>query len=147
MSRTPLGLAWGVACLGAGLRWGTLGMADVAVATRLNGPTVTSGPLLVRVGMIAALAGALAGEGALDSFATRTWGERAAAAAALVALIPLFVVRGPGDPHGLLPLAWGLAAVAGTTAVLRLRPVVALVPAWGPVALAGAGVALAGLVR
>lgn len=147
MARTRLGAAWGVACLGAGLRWGTLGLGDVAVATRLNGPTVASGPLLVRIGMCAALAGAIAGEVRADGFASRTWGERAAAAAALAALVPLFVVRGPGDPHGLLPLLWAIAAVVGTVAVLLLKPFVALVPPWAPVAVAGAGVVLAGVVR
>jgi hypothetical protein len=136
-------VAWGVACLGVGVRWGTLSLGDVAVATRLNGPTLTSGTLLVRIGMMAALAGALAGEMRSGGFSSRTWGERAAAAAAILALIPLFIVRGPGDPQSMAPVLWGVSAAVGTALVVFLRPVSTRLPSWGPVVLAAAGVTVA----
>jgi hypothetical protein len=142
MARAPLGIAWGIACLGAGLRWGTLSVGDIAVATRLGGPTILAGPLLVRAGMIAALAAALAGEMQGDGFTTRTWGERAAAAGAIVVVVPLFVARGPGDPTTSLPLIWALVSVALTSVVVVLRPIARRVPGWLPPAVASAGVTL-----
>ncbi|MCI0346537.1 MAG: hypothetical protein L0221_14000 [Chloroflexi bacterium] len=143
MARAPLGLAWGVACLGAGLRWGTLSLGDIAVATRLGGPTVVAGPLLVRAGMIAALVGAVAGEADAGGFAARAWGERAAAAAAVVALVPLFVVRGPGDPRTDLVLVWAAAAASITAVVVVLGPLARRVPAWVGPAITATGVILA----
>ena len=145
MARTPLGIAWGVACLGVGLRWGSLSLGDIAVATRLGGPTVVTGPLLVRAGMIVALVGALAGEMHAGGFTTQTWGERAAAAGAVVVLVPLFIVPGPGDPRTGLSLIWVAAAVALTCAVVALRPVALRLPAWVALALAVVGVTLAAL--
>jgi hypothetical protein len=142
MASAPLGIAWGIACLGAGMRWGTLSLGDVAVATRLGGPTVATGPLLVRAGMIAALVAALAGEMHSGGFATATWGERAAAAGAVVVLVPLFVVRGPGDPRT-MALTWLGSAAALTCVVVVLRPLARRMPAWVPSAVAVTGVILA----
>jgi hypothetical protein len=143
MAGTRLGVAWGIASLAAGLRWGALGLGDVAVATRLNGATLASGPLVVRIGMAAAAAGALLGEAQVDGLRSRTWGERAASVAALLAVIALFVVPGPGDPGTLRPVAWGAAGVAAALLVLLLSRAAGGVPFWAPVLLASFGVATA----
>jgi hypothetical protein len=143
MAGAPVGLAWGAACLGAAARWGTLGAGDVAVATRLGGPTVIAGPATVRVGMVVALAGAVMDEARLGGFETRTWGERAAAAAAVVALVALYLVRGPNDPQTTLPVFWGVGAATLTALVLTLHPLAARLPAWTAPTLAFAGVAVA----
>jgi hypothetical protein len=143
MARTPVGIAWGVACVGAGLRWGTLSLGDVAVATRLGGPTIATGPLLVRAGMVAALVGAIAGEMQVGGFTTRTWGERAAGAAAVVVLVPLFVVRGPADPRTSLTLIWIASAAAITCIVLVGRSAADRSPVWVAPAVAVGGIVLA----
>jgi hypothetical protein len=142
MAGTPLDLAWGVACLGAAARWGTIGLGDVAVATRLAGPSVAAGPIVVRSGMLVALVGALVGEARVGAFDVRTWGERGAAVGAMVALVLLFVVRGPGDPRTALPVLWFAFAAAFTVAAMVLRPVVVRLPSWVAPALAGVGVAV-----
>ena len=130
MASAPVGFAWGAACLGAAARWGTLGLGDVAVATRLSGPTVFSGPVLVQAAMIAALAGAVLDEARGQGPASRTWGEHAASAGAIVALAALFLVRGPDDPRTTLPVLWCASAAALTAVILLLRPAVVGVPAW-----------------
>ena len=103
-------------------------------------PRSLAGPLLVRAGMIAALAAALAGEMQGDGFTTRTWGETGAAAGAIVVLVPLFVVRGPGDPTTSLPLIWAAVSVAFTGVVVVLRPIARRLPVWLPSTVASAGV-------
>ena len=143
MAATPVGLAWGAASLGAAARWGTLGLGDVAVATRLGGPTVVTGPVVVRAGMIVALAGAVIDEARLGGLDARTWGERAAAAGAVVALVALYLVRGPNDPQTALPLFWGVGAATLTVFVLVLHPVAVRLPAWIAPSLAMAGVVVA----
>ena len=143
MAGAPVGLAWGVACLGVGLRWGTTSLGDVAVATRLSGPTVIAGPLVVRVGVILALAGALADEARGGGLRSADWSERAASAIAVVALTALFVVHGPADPRSELPALWGGLAAAGTVLVLQLHPAMRRMPALVPLAAVVAGAALA----
>jgi hypothetical protein len=143
MAGAPVGFAWGTACLGAAARWGTLGLGDVAVATRLGGPTITAGPALVRAGLIAALAAAVLDEARGHARTSETWSERAAAAAALVGLAAMFLVRGPGDPRTLLPVFWGAAAVSLSVVVLLLRPLVIRVPAWVAPALTVGGTVVA----
>jgi hypothetical protein len=139
----PLGLPWGVACLGAGLRWGTLGLGDVEVATRLAGPSLVAGPVTVRIGMSLALLAAIVGEGHVDGFTARTWGERAAAAAVVASLAPLFVVRGPTDPGDLNTVWWILTSVGVTAVVLGGRTVVTRIPRWAPSLVAAGGAAAA----
>lgn len=143
MARAPLGIAWGIACLGAGLRWGTLGLGDVAVATRLAGPTIVAGPLLVRAGMIAALVGAVLGEIDVGGLSVRAWGERVASSASVVALVALFLVRGPTDPRTSVALLWAAAAVVLTVVVVGGRSIRIAVPRWLPPAVAAGGVVLA----
>jgi hypothetical protein len=142
----PLGAAWGIACLGAGLRWGTVNLADIAVATRLAGPTVVSGSIMVKAGMATALVGALIGEAQATGFGARTWAERLASAGAIAALVPLFLVRGAADPHRLAIVWWGVLPAVGTASVLLVRPALRPVPAWVPTAVTTAGVALAVVV-
>ncbi|MEX2395206.1 MAG: hypothetical protein WD826_12090, partial [Actinomycetota bacterium] len=77
-----LNVAWGIAVIGAAMRWGTLSLADVAVATHLVGPSMSAGPVLVRAGLITALGAAVVGEWRAARWETRNWGERLAAAAA-----------------------------------------------------------------
>jgi hypothetical protein len=143
MARAPVGFGWGVACLGAAARWGTIGLGDVAVATRLGGPTITAGPVLVRAGMLAALVGAVIDEARGGGLLSRAWGERAAAAGAIVALAALFLVRGPADPRTTLPVLWGASSAALTMLVLVLRPAALRLPAWAAPSVAFAGVIMA----
>lgn len=143
MAGTPVGFSWGLACLGAGFRWGTLTLGDLEVATRLVGPTITSGPLAVRCGMAAALLGALAGEAQVAGFRARTWGERAAGAVAIAVLPPLFVATGPADPAWQEALRWALPAAAGTAAVLLAYPYASRLPGIAPIATTAAGVSVA----
>jgi len=145
-AQATLGLPWGVACLGAGMRWGTLGLGDVEVATRLAGPTLAAGPLSVRIGMSAALLAAIVGESHVDGFAARTWGERAAAAVAVASLAPLFVVQGPTDPGDLNTVWWVLTSAGITALALLGRTVATHIPGWAPsvVAVGGAAAAVMG---
>ena len=142
MAGAPLGLAWGIACMAVGLRWGTTSLGDVAVATRLAGPTVAAGPLVVRVGMIAALVGAVLDEARAGALRGPGWNERAAAGISVAALVALFVVRGPGDPATELPVLWAALAVVGTTLVLQLHRVLRPMPPVVPVAVVAAGTML-----
>lgn len=142
MARAPLDFAWGLACLGAGMRWGTLGLGDVAVATRLGGPTIVTGPFLVRAGMLAALAGAILGEIRVGGLHARTWGERGASAASIIALSALFLVPGPADPRSSVALLWATATVLLTIVIVGGARVLRA-PGWLPSAIAAAGVVLA----
>jgi hypothetical protein len=143
MAGTPVGFAWGLACVGAGFRWGTLAVGDLEVATRLVGSTLTSGTPAVRAGMALALVGALAGEAQIGGLRARAWAERAAAAVAIAALAPLFVAAGPADPAWQEALRWALPAAVGTAAVLLSYPYATRLPALVPVAMTAVGVVVA----
>lgn len=143
MARAPVGVAWGIACLGVGLRWGTTSLGDIAVATRLTAPTIASGPVAVRIGMVAALVGAALDEAQGRGMRTGAWSERTAAAVALTALVPLFFARGPGDPRTALPLVWGGVASALTIGMLQFGGLARRVPRLAAVVLASAGVIVA----
>jgi hypothetical protein len=136
------GLAWAIACIGAGLRWGSLGLGDIEVATRLFGPTVASGGPAVRVGMVVALSAALVDEARSAGLEAEFWVERAAAVAALVALVPAFLVSGPGRLAS-SAVAWVAATVGAVLVVRFARPVARSVPAWLLWTAAAAGVGLA----
>jgi hypothetical protein len=143
MAGSALGYSWGLACLGAGLRWGTFGLGDLEVATRLVDSTIAAGTTPVRVGMTAALVGALIGEAHVGGFRARPWGERAASAIAAAALVPIYIAPGPIDATW-PAIAWRApAAVAATAAILVLHPVAPRIPRVVPAALTAAGVLLA----
>lgn len=142
LSGGPVGAAWALACLGAGLRWGSLGLGDVQTATRLLGPTVLAGPLLVRAGMALALVAAVSGEARIGDAADGPVMRRAAAVVAVLGLVPLYVVTGPIDLAG-SAAPWAAATAAVMGALLAARPLVAKLPGWVPVAVAAAGVTLA----
>lgn len=136
------GLVWGIACAGAGLRWGSFAVGDVETATRLFGASVVAGAPLTRIGMTAALAGALVDEAKRAGLRSDSWVERAAALAAAVALVPLFLVEGPSrDP--VLAATWGLAAAGALLAVLALQPIARRLPTWLPLPIVVGGVAAA----
>lgn len=143
VSGVPVGLAWGLACVGAGMRWGTLGLGDLEVATRVAGPTVLAGPPVVRAGMIASLVACLVAESQAEGLFARAWGERGAAAIVAASLGPLFVVPGPTWPVGTDALSWAGMGVAATTVVLFGRRLFAPVPRWTAPVVAAAGVAAA----
>jgi hypothetical protein len=143
MAGGALGSAWGIAAIGAGLRWGTLGFGDLEVATRIAGPTLLAGPLLVRGGMILALLAALTGEAQTGGLVSRTWGERGACLVVMASIAPLFVVRGPGAPVSIDTLWWPATAAVATGVVLLARPLAGRVQPWIPPAAAAAGIALA----
>lgn len=145
MAGSAHGLAWGIACAGACVRWGTLSLGDVAVATRIAGPTVVSGSFPVRTGVIVAVGAALLGETQTGGLRATAWGERAAAAAAVVALVSLFFVRGPGDPVSPETILWVAASIAVTLVVVLAKPVADRVPAWIAPLVALVGAALAAL--
>jgi hypothetical protein len=140
-----LDVAWGIAAVGAALRWGTLSLGDVQVATRLAGPTLLAGPLIVRGGMVAALVAAIVGECRAARFETRNWGERGAAAAALTVLVPLFVLGAPTAPLSLATLWWIAPIALGTLAILMVRPLAVRLPGWMAPALAAVGIAIASI--
>ncbi len=138
----PPGAAWAVACIGAGMRWGTFGLGDLETATRLLGPTVVSGEPAVQIGMTVALIAAVLEEAAGGGIQNGSWPERGAALVAGVVLVPLFLVGGPGR-LGASAGPWAAAAVVVLGAALLLRPLARRIPPWVPVALAAAGVVLA----
>lgn len=147
MSGSPVGSAWGVACLGGGLRWGTLSLADVEVATRLSGPTVAAGSLGVRSGMAVALIGALIGESQLDDLRSASWVRRLAAGAAIVGLVAVFVAPGPSDPLTTRTLIWGGGAAAAAAVVLALTPLARRLPPALAIVLTAMGVVMASSAR
>ena len=142
---TPLGFAWGVACIAAGLRWGTLSLGDVGVATRVLGPTLTSGTYATRAGMAMAIAGAVLSEARVGGFLARTWGERAAASAAVAALAPLFVATGASGSVWGTAVPWAASAAVFTAGVVLLHRVALRIPAFVPIVVTSAG-AMIGLM-
>jgi hypothetical protein len=142
LAGAPPGIAWGIACLGAGLRWGTFGLGELEVATRLFGPTVTSGAPVVRGAMVVALLAALVDEARDGGLVAGSWVERAASLMAIVILGPLYVVAGPADAWT-ASAWWAVAAGGGVLASLGLRPWARSLPAWAGPALAASGVVVA----
>ncbi len=144
----PVGLGWGIAVVGAGLRWGTLALTDLEVATRVAGPSLLAGTPAVRLGLWLALAGALIDEarsGDGQGLLARTWAPRAAGLLALVALVPTYLVRGAagnGSSPAETALWWVCAAAALTAAALLVRPLAARAPSWAAPIVAAVGIAL-----
>lgn len=134
---TP-GIAWGLAVLGAGLRWGTFGLGDIESATRLVGPTVAAGSIFVRAGMIAVLAGAVLDESRRFGVVEGSWMSIGAAVTAAVSLVPAFIVSGPGDVLA-SALSWGAGAGGVICAAVALRPVMRRLPWWLPLLLVSSG--------
>ena len=136
--RSAPGLAWGIACIGVGLRWGSFAVGDLETATRLFGATVVAGGPAARIGMAAALVGALIDESRRDGLRSDSWVERGAAVVATVALVPLFLVEGAtGEP--LTAVVWGLAGAAILLAALAMQPITRRIPSWTPLPLVIAG--------
>jgi hypothetical protein len=138
------GIAWGIACAGAAMRWGTLGLGDVEVATRLLGPSLLSGPLAVRLGLAVAFLAALVAEAQIDGLRARSVPQQTAALIALVALVPLFCVRGGTS---LAIVRWIVAGGLLSAVVLFAPRYTRLVPRWVPPAVGAAGVMVATLAR
>jgi hypothetical protein len=135
---SPPGFAWGIVCLGAGVRWGTVSAADVEVTSRIFGPSVAAGPVAVRVALSLALAAALVSESRIDGLRAQSWAERCAALLALLALVGLLCAPGPGHPQLNRSLAWwAVAGVAAVGATLAMSKRSKRVPAWLPPAVAG----------
>lgn len=130
------GLAWGLACVAAAARWGALSFAEVEAATRTVGPSVVAGRTPVVIAMAAGLTAAVLSESSAGGLRARSGAVRAAAAIAVLALVPLFVA--PGVSAGVhLALGWWAGAAATlTAAVLLLHRYARLVPQWVLVALA-----------
>jgi len=126
------------------MRWGAVGLGDVEVATRLLGPSALAGPVIVRIGLVLALAGALVSEAAIDGIRASQITQRAAAVVALVALVPLFVVRG-GTSGAVLP--WLVAAAAVASAAAFLPAYARRLPRWAPAVVGAAGVVMATVAR
>jgi hypothetical protein len=138
LAGAPPGLAWGFACVGAGLRWGTLGLGDLETATRLLGASVFAGGAVVRVAMGAALVGAVVDEARRGDLLGGSGVERSASIAAGVALVPTFLAAGPVG-LGASSLPWAVGALAAVAAVVLLQPLARRVPWWAPTALVVAG--------
>lgn len=142
VTRSAPGLAWGIACVGAGLRWGTFAVADLETATRLFGATVIAGAPAARVGMTVAFAGAVVDEARRGGLRSDSWVDRGAALTASVTLVPLFLVEGASrDP--VLAAVWATVAVGTLLTALVLHPIAQRVPAWAPLPVVVAGVASA----
>jgi len=141
---SPPGYAWGLVCLGIGVRWGTLSAGDVETAARIFGPAGTAGSTVVHVGMAVAIAAAVVSEARIDGLRSRDWGPRTAALTSLLALGALAAAPGPGRwsiPSSLV--WWAAAGVVVVAAVVLVRPVARRVPGWVPPIAAVAGVAVA----
>ena len=146
MRSQPLSVGWGLAVLGAGLRWGTTGLVDVGVATKLLAPTIVAGGLALRLCMGAAVAAALISEAQILSSSDGSWLDKAVTAVALTALGPLFALQGSIN----LPTAaaaWAGAALVGTAIVLALRPLAGRTPTWIPAVAALAAILATGIAR
>lgn len=153
----PPGIAWGITCLVAGMRWGTLGVGGVEAATRLVGPTLVSGRPVLLAGVGLAVAAALAEEAADDGLRAESVPERAASAIALAALVPLFAAPGWGATAPLAvdgAQAWvvsagwwiGAGALVGGAVLLGARWASRL-PWWVPPTVAGVGAIAVGAGR
>jgi hypothetical protein len=140
--RAAPGAAWGLACLGAGLRWGSLGIGDVETATRLFGATVVTGGVTARAGMAAVLVGAVVDEARRGGLWGDTWVERGAALVAGATLAPLFLVEGPVQRPWVVG-SWAVAAAAVVVTALGLHPVARRLPAWVPGLAVVAGIVVA----
>jgi hypothetical protein len=138
------GVAWGIACAGAAMRWGALSLGDVQVATRLLGASILSGAIAVRLGLLVALLAALASEAALDGLRARTIPQQVAAGVAILALIPLFVLRGGTS---LAIPRWIVASAVLTGIVAIAPPYLRRVPRWAPPVAAALGVIVATVAR
>jgi hypothetical protein len=138
------GYAWGIACLGSGARWGTLSVGDVETAARIFGPAAAAGPALVRLGVAVAVAAALVSEGRLGGLQATSWALRAAAMAAILALVAVAFAPGPGRT-GLAPslVWWAVVSALTVVVVVAFRRVAQRVPGWLPVVAAAGGIALA----
>lgn len=138
------GLAWGIACVGAAMRWGALSIGDVEVATRLLGASALAGPVAVKAGLAFALVAAVASEASMDGLRARTIPQQAAAVAALVAIVPLFVIRGGTN---LAVPRWVVASGVIAAVVAAATPYARRVPRWVAPVVASAGVVVAMLGR
>lgn len=136
------GAAWAVACIGAGMRWGTFGLGDLETATRLLGPTVSAGAPGVRIGMTLALLAAVVEEAATGDLLDGSWPLRGASLVAGVALVPVFLVGGPSRLSA-SGLGWAVWTVGVLGAIVLLRPFARRIPPWAPMAAAAAGAVFA----
>jgi hypothetical protein len=136
---TSPGLAWGLSCLGVGLRWGTFGLGDIESATRLVGSTLAAGNPVVRVGMVAALAGAVLDEARRPDARASSWIEQSAAVAAAVVLVPAFLVSGPTELSAAVA-PWAAGAAGVLAAIIVARPLARRTSWWLPVAITTAGI-------
>lgn len=151
------GVAWGIACATAGLRWGTTSLAGVGAATRLLGPTLASGPVLAVAGSALAFAAALVDEAAGDGLRARSLPERLASVMAILGLGVLYAVPGWGSsaPFGLdenlawlVSAGWWFAAAAALAGLALGGSRLAMrVPAWVPPLVAVGGAVLVGAGR
>jgi hypothetical protein len=141
----PPGVAWSLALLTAGFRWGTLSLGDLQAATRALGPTIGTGSTLAVVAAVFALAGALLEESASDALRRTQPIERAVGAIALLALVPAYCAPGIGEPTLFLSVAWwaGAGAVLAVIALLGSRGAVRL-PVWVAPLLVVTGTVLVG---
>lgn len=139
---TSPGLAWGIATLGAGLRWGTFGLGDLESATRLLGPTVTAGSPIVRAGMVVALVGAVVDESRQADISGASWLSGAARVAAAVALVPAFIVAGPVELSA-SAIAWAAAAAGVIGGGILVRSATRRLPWWLPLLLVAVGITAA----
>lgn len=140
----PPGLAWGIACLGAGARWGVVSLAGIESAVRMFGPTVLVGLPIVRAGMTVAAVAALCSEARIDGLRAASWAERASALVALIVLVAAFAAPGPGEPSIAASLLWWALAGAGAVVLtLTLTRYVARLPMWLPAVVSGVGVMMA----
>jgi hypothetical protein len=139
ISGSSTGVGWGVACLAAGLRWGTISLGDVEVATRLAGPTLQTGAFALRIGMAVAFGAALIDEARIAGLRSDSRAEQGAAIVALVALVALFGVAGPQEPFATALGRWAAGTALLVAVVLGAGRAMGRVPAWVPTIPAVAG--------
>lgn len=145
----PPGVPWAIACVAAGLRWGTISMSDLSAATRAVGaPTILVKPLPAAAGACLVLLAALADESSRADLRSIEPVRRATGGAALLCLVPSFLVPGAGRPNLLLSLLLWVAAsvvLAGVAGVVS--PLARRVPSGALAGLAAAGLFMVGIGR
>jgi hypothetical protein len=119
-------------------------MGDVETAARVFGPPASAGSLLVQVGMVVAVAGALLSEAQIDGLRSSAWATRAASFMAILAVVGIAVAPGPGRTSLEQSLVWWAASgVVIVLLLLALARTARRLPDWVPPVVAAAGIVAA----
>lgn len=140
-------LAFGIACAAVALRFRTLSLAGIEVATRqLGAPTVAVEPVWIAVAAVVVLAAVLAEEAMADELRSRSPARRVASGFVILTLVPAFVAPGFGTTTVAADVAWWMGSAAVLTLLVLAAPgFVRRLPGWAPAAVAAVGLAVMGV--